>query len=75
MVRDGFVSYICEEVRSPQRSRWPNCRHSFSKYFENVTLKSDKCVCVVCVVFEVDSLQEQENWKEQMITLENGCLI
>jgi hypothetical protein len=33
---------------------------------------------IIFSVFEVDfyifSLQEQENWKEQMLILEHGCL-
>ena len=39
-------------------------------------------MCVCCVwgdinfsVFEVDSLQEQENWKEQMLILEHGSYL
>ena len=39
-------------------------------------------VCVCCVggginfsVFEVDRLQEQENWKEQMLILEHGSYL
>ena len=72
MVKGAVLFFTCWMVRSTQ----------FLQVCQKMCLLSLINVCVCCVwgdinfsVFEVDSLQEQENWKEQMLILEHGSYL
>jgi len=72
MVKGAVFFFTCWMVRSTQ----------FLEVCRKMCLLSLINVCVCCVwgdinfaVFEVDSLQEEENWKEQMLILEHGSYL